>query len=45
MFFWFLVAVAVVVGLTVLGAFMVRRHPGTEWEDHEDRPMGPWLDH
>ncbi len=45
MFFWFLVAVAIVVGLTVLGAYMVRRRPGTEWEDREDRPIGPWADH
>jgi hypothetical protein len=45
MFFWFLVAVAVVVGLTVLGAWVVRRSPGTDWEGHEDRPMGPWVDH
>jgi hypothetical protein len=45
MFFWFLVAVAVVVGLTVLGAYMVRQDPGTNWEQQEDRPMGPWVDH
>jgi hypothetical protein len=41
MFFWFLVAVAVVVGLTILGAFMARRDDG--WGD--DGPMGPWTDH
>jgi hypothetical protein len=45
MFFWFLVAVAIVVGLTVLGAYVTRRDPGTNWEGHEDRPMGPWVDH
>lgn len=45
MFFWFLVAVAVVVSLTLLGAFIARRTPGTEWEAHEDRPIGPWMDH
>lgn len=45
MFFWFLVAVAVVVGLTVIGAYMVRRDPGTGWEEHEDRPIGPFMDH
>lgn len=45
MFFWFLVAVAVVVGLTLLGAFVSRRNPGSHWERHEDRPVGPWMDH
>ena len=45
MFFWFLVAVAVVVGLTVLGAYMVRQDPDTSWESREDRAMGPWVDH
>lgn len=40
MFFWFLVAVAVVVGLTLLGAYISRRAPGTAWKDHEDTPMG-----
>ncbi len=41
MFFWFLVAVAVVVGLTLLGAFIARGDSG--WND--DGPMGPWTDH
>ncbi|MEZ6024491.1 MAG: hypothetical protein R3C16_13980 [Hyphomonadaceae bacterium] len=41
MFFWFLVAVAIVVGLTLLGAFMTRR--SGHWDD--DGPMGPWTDH
>ena len=45
MFVWFLVAVAAVVGLTLLGAFISRRAPGTDWEAGEDRPMGPWVDH
>ena len=45
MFFWFLVAVAIVVGLTLVGAFISRRAPGTAWQDHEDRPIGPWGDH
>lgn len=45
MFFWFLVAVAIVVGLTLLGAFIARRDPGNNWEDREDRPVGPWMDH
>jgi len=40
MFFWFLVAVAVVVGLTLLGAYVARRSPGTSWQDREDHPMG-----
>jgi len=44
MFFWFLVAVGLVVGLTLLGAFMVRRNPDTSWEGNEDRPMGPWAE-
>jgi hypothetical protein len=41
MFFWFLVAVGIVVALTLLGAFMARREGG--WGD--DGPMGPWSDH
>lgn len=42
MFFWFLVAVGIVVLLTLLGAFIARRAPGTDWERHEDRPVfGP----
>jgi hypothetical protein len=45
MFFWFLVAVAVVVGLTILGGYMVRRDPDTGWEGREDKAMGPWVDH
>lgn len=40
MFFWFLVAVGVVVGLTLVGAFISR---GDGWSD--DGPMGPWADH
>jgi hypothetical protein len=43
MFFWFLVSVAAVVGLTLLGAYVSRRNDG-DWEDREDRPMGPWAD-
>jgi len=45
MFFWFLVAVGAVVGLTILGAYLTRQNSGTEWEGPEDRPMGPWVDH
>lgn len=45
MFLWFLVAVAIVVGLTLVGAYISRRNPGTAWETHEDRPIGPWHDH
>lgn len=41
MFFWFLVAVGVVVALTILGAFMSRREGGR----YDDGPMGPWTDH
>jgi hypothetical protein len=41
MFFWFLVAVAIVVGLTVVGAYISRGDSG--WKD--DGPMGPWVDH
>jgi hypothetical protein len=44
MFFWFLVAVAIVVALTLLGAAVSRRDPGTAWEEHEDRPIGPGAD-
>jgi hypothetical protein len=39
-FFLFLVAVAIIVGLTLLGAYISRRSPGTAWQDHEDRPIG-----
>ena len=42
MFFWFLVAVGIVVGLTLLGAYVARQEPGTEWEEREDRPVSPW---
>jgi hypothetical protein len=43
MFFWFLVAVAIVVGLTLLGARVSRDEPETEWQEREDRRMGgPW---
>lgn len=41
MFLAFLIAVGAVVGLTILGAFITRRAPGTDWERHEDRPIGP----
>jgi hypothetical protein len=41
MFFWFLVTVGIVVGLTILGAFMARGDGG--WGD--DGSMGPWGDH
>ena len=41
MFFWFLVAVGIVVGLTLVGAFVARGDSG--WND--DGPMGPWADH
>lgn len=41
MFFWFLIAVGVVVGLTIFGAFLSRRSGG--W-DHDDHPVGPWSD-
>jgi hypothetical protein len=43
MFFWFLVAVGVVVGLTLLGAFITRR--SGNWDGGDDGPMGPWADH
>jgi hypothetical protein len=42
--FWlgFISAAAVVGILTLVGAAMVRRDPGTQWETHEDRPIvGP----
>lgn len=45
MFVGFLIAVGVIVSLTLLGAFIARRAPGDEWESHEDRPIGPWMDH
>jgi hypothetical protein len=41
MFFWFVVAVGIVVGLTLIGAFIARGDSG--W--HDDGPMGPWTDH
>lgn len=41
-FLWFAVAVVVIGLLSVLGAFISRRAPGTDWEKHEDRPLiGP----
>lgn len=39
MFLGFLVAVGVVVGLTLLGAFITRRAPGTSWQSREDTPF------
>lgn len=45
MFVGFLIAVAIVVALTLLGAYISRRAPGTAWESHEDRPIGPYMDH
>ena len=46
MFFWFLVAVGAVVGLTLLGAHISRRAPGTSWERREDHPIiGPGDHH
>ncbi len=44
MFLGFLIAVGVIVGLTILGAFITRRAPGTDLERHEDRPIGPGTD-
>lgn len=44
MFFWFLMAVGAVVVLTLVGALVSRRAPGTAWEEHEDRPIGPGMD-
>lgn len=41
MFFWFLVAVGVVVGLTLLGAFISRSDSGFR----DDGPIGPFGDH
>jgi|CXWL01.1.fsa_nt_gi hypothetical protein len=45
MFFWFLVAVGIVVGLTLVGAWMSRRSHGDDWESREDRPIAPFGDH
>lgn len=45
MFVGFLIAVAIIVGLTLVGAYISRRSPGNDWEAHEDRPIGPWMDH
>ena len=39
MFLGFLIAVGLVVGLTLLGAFISRRSPGTSWQSHEDTPF------
>jgi len=38
MFFWFLVATGIIVGLTLIGAFLARRDGG--WSD--DGPLGPF---
>lgn len=43
MFFWFLVAVGGVVGLTIVGAYMARQAGG--WDHDDGGPMGPWVDH
>jgi hypothetical protein len=35
-------SVVMVCLLTAVGAALVRRNPGTDWESHEDRPvLGP----
>jgi hypothetical protein len=42
--FWlgFVAAVVVVCLLTLFGAALVRRNPGTQWQHDEDRPLlGP----
>lgn len=39
MFVGFLIAVGIIVALTLLGAFIARRAPGTAWEEREDRPF------
>lgn len=44
MFFWFLVAAGGIVALTLLGVALVKRNPGTAWQEHEDRPIGPGTD-
>jgi hypothetical protein len=44
MFFWFLAFFGAILVLSVIGALMVRRNPGTAWEVHEDRPIGPGTD-
>ncbi|MBL8548563.1 MAG: hypothetical protein JNJ73_01155 [Hyphomonadaceae bacterium] len=43
MFWLVILGSAVIIGLlTLVGAAMVRRDPGTDWERYEDRPMiGP----
>lgn len=41
-FIAFLIAVGIVVGLTILGAYISRRAPGTSWQAREDHPLlGP----
>jgi hypothetical protein len=45
MFLGFLAALGVIVGLTLLGAFISRRAPGTNWQSHEDTPMSGPFDH
>lgn len=39
--FWLVMlgVLAVMVLLTLFGAWMVRRNPDTAWEKHEDRPI------
>ncbi len=39
MFLDFLIAVGVIIGLTMLGAAISRRAPGTNWQSHEDTPF------
>lgn len=41
-FLGFLIAVGIVFGLTLLGAAISKRSPGTSWQEREDHPMlGP----
>ncbi len=42
MFLGFLAFLAIIVGITLVGAFISRRAPGTDWEKKEDYPIfGP----
>ena len=45
MFLGFLIAVGLVVGLTLLGAFVTRKAPGTSWQQNEDHPYLGGHDH
>jgi len=41
MFVGFLIATGIVIALTLLGALISHRAPGTDWQSREDHPILP----